>query len=146
MTTKSPQPRRTHYGIYAMIIIVNCTSFKASGLVWLADEIQGFLVRNNIKKYYDNPKGVFGPTTTGISQLFSKDGATLLTDKAEILGRLTEYSDCVLIVNDRAIGRIFQIRFNHTLDRTLAAANSGKTQMQCTSFPGAAAILGEFYK
>ena len=51
---------------------------------WLsskADEIQSFGDRENMKKFFDALKTVYGPQSSGTTPLLSADGTSLLIDK-----------------------------------------------------------------
>ena len=53
-----------------------------------ADENPRFADRNDMKRFYDSLKEVYGPTTSGsLSPLLSADGLTLITDKEKVLER-----------------------------------------------------------
>lgn len=90
---------------------------------WLsnkADEIQGYADRNDMKKFYDGLKEVYGPTPSGSSQpLLSADGSSLITDKEKILERWAEHFESVLnrssAINEAAIKRLLQVPINNAL-------------------------------
>ena len=67
---------------------------------WLsskADEIQSFVDRKDMKKFFDALKTVYGPQSSETTPLLSTDGTSLLTDKEAILKRWAEHFDSVLI-------------------------------------------------
>ena len=49
-----------------------------------------------MKRFYDSLKCVYGPPTSGSSPMLSADGATLITDKKEIVERWAEHFSNVL--------------------------------------------------
>jgi len=49
-----------------------------------------------MKRFYDSLKCVYGPPTSGSSPMLSADGATLITDKKEIVERWEEHFSNVL--------------------------------------------------
>ena len=54
---------------------------------WLSkkdDEIQSFADRQDIKKFFDALKTVYGPQSSGITPLLSAARTSLLTDKEAI--------------------------------------------------------------
>ena len=77
-----------------------------------ADEIQSFADRKDMKKFFDAPKTVYGPHSSGTTPLLSADGTNLLTDKEAILKRCAEHVnvDGVLnrqsSINDEAINSL----------------------------------------
>ena len=90
---------------------------------WLskkADEIQSFADRKDMKKFFDAPKTIYGPQSSGNIPLLSEDGTSLLTDKEAILKRWGEHFDCVLnrpsSINDEVIDRLPQVECNPLLD------------------------------
>ena len=121
---------------------------------WLnkkADEIQLFADRNDMKKFFDALKTIYGPQISGTSPLLSTDG-TILTDKEAILKRWAEHFDGVLnrpsSINDEAINRLPQVECNPLLDefptvpetiKAIKLLSSGKA-------PGSDAIRAEIYK
>ena len=57
---------------------------------WLsqkADEIQSFVDRHDMKRFYDSLKCLYGPRTPGSTPILSADGSRLITDKKRILER-----------------------------------------------------------
>ena len=55
------------------------------------------LCRQNMEKFFDALKIVYGPQSSGTTPLLSADGISLLTDKEAILKRWVEHFDGVLI-------------------------------------------------
>ena len=58
---------------------------------WLskkAEEIQSVADREDMKKFYDALKTIYGPKMSGATPLRSADGSTLLTDKDAIFGKV----------------------------------------------------------
>ena len=122
---------------------------------WLsnkADEIQGYADRNDMKKFYDGLREVYGPTTSGSSPLLSADGSTLITDKDKILERWAEHFNSVLNrpsnINDEAINRLPQVPVNEMLDAIPTFEEIQKAIRQLTSgkAPGSDSIPAEVYK
>ena len=93
---------------------------KDSWLSSKADEIQWYPDRNDMNKFYDGLKEIYGPTTSGSPPLLSADGSTLITDKDKILDGWAEHFDSVLnrpsTINDEAIDRLPQVPVSETLD------------------------------
>ena len=66
---------------------------------WLkqkAEEIQNYADKNDIKRFYDAIKTVYGPQPVSSYPLLSADGQKLLTEKVHILDRWAEHFDAVL--------------------------------------------------
>ena len=66
---------------------------------WLskkADEIQSFADRQDMKRFFDALKTIYGPQSSGTTPHLSADGTSLLTDKEAILKRWAEHFDGVL--------------------------------------------------
>nr|VZI18588.1 unnamed protein product [Spirometra erinaceieuropaei] len=61
-----------------------------------AEEIQGYVDRNEWKNFFSAIKAVYGPPTKGTAPLLSADGNTLLTEKTQILQRWAEHFRGVL--------------------------------------------------
>ena len=59
----------------------------------MADKIQSFAGRKDMKKFFDAHKTVYGPQSSGTTPLLSADGTNLLTDKEAILKRWAEHFD-----------------------------------------------------
>ena len=122
---------------------------------WLsskADEIQSFADRKDMKKFFDARKTVYGPQSSGTTNLLSADGTSLLTDKDAILKRQAEHSDSVLnrpsSINDDAINRLPQVECNLLLDAFPTATETVKAIKLLSSgkAPGSDAIPAEIYK
>ena len=86
---------------------------------WLkqkAEEIQNYADKNDMKRFYDAIKTVYGPQPASSSPLLSADGQKLLTEKAHILDRWAEHFDAVLNrsshTNEEAINRLPQNTIN----------------------------------
>ena len=95
---------------------------------WLskkADEIQSFASRNDMKKFHDALKTIYGATP-----LLSADGSTFLTDKDSILKRWAEHFNSVLnrpsSVNDNAIDILPQIECSVLLDEFPTIKETGQ--------------------
>ena len=93
---------------------------------WLskkADEIQQYADSNNTKCFYDALKTIYGPQSSGTSQLLNADGTRLLTDENEILERWAEHFNSVLkrpsSINAEAIVRMPQVEINTSLAEPL---------------------------
>ena len=101
-----------------------------SWLSRMADKIQSFADRKDMKKFFDAPKTVYGPQSSETTPLLSADGTSLLTDKEAILKRWAEHSDSVLNrrspVNDNAINRQPQVEYNLLLDEFRTVAETVK--------------------
>ena len=90
---------------------------------WLSkkpDETQSFADRKDMKKFFDALETVYGPQSSGTTPLLSADGTSLLTGKDAILKRIAEHFDGVLhwpaYINDEAINRLPQVKYNQLLD------------------------------
>ncbi|BHF84886.1 hypothetical protein SprV_1002803800 [Sparganum proliferum] len=85
-----------------------------------AEEIQGYVDRNEWKNFFSAIKAVYGPPTKGTAPLLSADGSTLLTEKAQILHRWTEHFPGVLNrpsgISDAAIYCLPQVETNVDVD------------------------------
>ena len=57
---------------------------------------KSFADRNDMKKFHDVLKTIYGPKSSGATTLLNADGSTLLTDKDAILERWAEYFNSVL--------------------------------------------------
>ena len=83
-------------------------------------EIQSFVDRKYMKKFYDALKAIYGPKSSGATTLLSVYGITLLTVKEAILKRWAEHFHSVLnrpsSINEDAIDRLPQIECNVQLD------------------------------
>ena len=122
---------------------------------WLrkkTEEIQSFADRNDMKKFHDALKTIYGPKSSGATTLLSADGNTLLTDKEAILERWAEHFNSVLnrpsSINQDAIDRLPQIECNVLLDEFPTVTETRKAVQQLSSgkAPGADAIPAEVYK
>lgn len=122
---------------------------------WLrqkADEIQCYADCNDMKRFYDSVKTLYGPQPTSSSPLLSADGATLLTEKSEILERWAEHFESVLNrpshINEEAIKRLPQVHINHSLDTppTVLEVDEAIGQLSSGKAPGADGIPAEVYK
>ena len=90
---------------------------------WLSnkvDEIQGCADRHDMKSFYNSLKCECGPPTLGSSPMLNADGATLITDRKEIVERWAEhFSDvlnCPSSINDEAIQYLLQVDMNPDVD------------------------------
>ena len=117
-----------------------------------ADEIQSFADRNDMKKFFDALKTIYGPQSSGTTLLLSADGTSLLTDKEAILKRWAEHFDGVLkrpsSINDEAINRLPQVECNPLLDELQTVSETVKAIKLLSSgkAPGSDAIPAEIYK
>ena len=131
------------------------TSLRDMQDSWLsskADEIQSFADRKDMKKFFDALKTVYGPQSSGTTNLLSADGTSLLTDKDAILKRQAEHFDSALnrlsSINDDAINRLPQVECNLLLDVLPTVAETVKAIKLLSSgkAPGSDAIPAEIYK
>ena len=60
-----------------------------------ADETQSFADRKDMKKFFDAPKIVYGPQSSGTTPLLNADGTSPLTDNV-VLKRWAKQFDGVL--------------------------------------------------
>ncbi|XP_063593800.1 uncharacterized protein LOC134770746 [Penaeus indicus] len=127
-------------------------SMQDSWLSAKADEIQGYVDRHDMKRFYEALKAVYGPQLKGSSPLLSADGSTLLTDKKQIRERWAEHFHSVLnrptVINDEAIARLPQLATNQELDTppTQEEVNKAIKQMTSGKAPGPDAIPAEVFK
>ncbi|VDL95953.1 unnamed protein product [Schistocephalus solidus] len=61
-----------------------------------AEEIQGYVDRNEMKNLFKAIKAIYGPCTKGTAPLLSSAGTTFLTDQSLILKRWAEHFRSVL--------------------------------------------------
>ena len=122
---------------------------------WLskkADEIQLYADTNDMKRFYDSIKLVYGPQPASSPPLLSADGTTLLTEKSQILERWAEHFEAVLNrpshINEEAINKLPQVDINHTLDNlpVLSEVEKAIQQLSSGKAPGTDAIPAEVYK
>ena len=113
---------------------------------WLnakVDKIQGFSDWHDTKRCYDALKSVYRPQSSGS---FPVIGATLLTEKKQILERWAEHFDSVLngpsTINDAAVECLPQARVNLELDSppTTEVVLKAMKQMFTGKAPGLDAI------
>ena len=101
---------KTAYSNICKTVQTRLRDMQDSCLRKKADEIQSFADRKDMKKFFDAPKTVYGPHSSGTTLLLSADGTNLLTDKEAILKRCAEHVDGVLnrqsSINDEAINRV----------------------------------------
>ena len=120
---------------------------------WLSSkaEIQFFVDRKDMKKFFDALKTVYGHQSSGTTPLLSADGTSLLTDKEAIFKRWTEHFDSVLnqpsSIIDDAINRLPQVECNLLLDKFPTVTETVKTIKLLSSgkSPGSDAIPAEIY-
>ncbi|BHF57843.1 hypothetical protein SprV_0100078900 [Sparganum proliferum] len=117
-----------------------------------AEEIQGYVDRNEWKNFFSAIKAVYGPPTKGTSPLLSADGITLLTEKTQILQRWAGHIRGVLnrpsAISDAAIDRLPQVETNADLDLPPSLQETIRAVQQLSSgkAPGSDAIPAEVYK
>ena len=122
---------------------------------WLkqkAEEIQNYADKNDMKRFYDAIKTVYGPQPASSSPLLSADEQKLLTEKAHILDRWAEHFDAVLnrssYINEEAINRLPQNTINLNMGNppTLSELEIAIHQLSSGKAPGADVIPVEVYK
>ncbi|BHF58464.1 hypothetical protein SprV_0100141600 [Sparganum proliferum] len=117
-----------------------------------AEEIQGYVDRNEWKNFFSAIKAVYGPPTKGTAPLLSADGSTLLTEKTQILQRRAEHFRGVLnrpsAISDAAIDRLPQVETDadHDLPPSLQETIRAVQQLSSGKAPGSDAIPAEVYK
>ncbi|BHF78356.1 hypothetical protein SprV_0602146900 [Sparganum proliferum] len=117
-----------------------------------AEEIQGYVDRNEWKNCFSAIKAVYGPPTKGIAPILSADGNTLLTEKTQILHRWTKHFRGVLnrlsAISNTAIARLPQVETNVDLDLppSLQETIRAVKQLSSEKAPGSDAIPAEVYK
>ena len=118
----------------------------------IADVIQSYADRHDLKNFYDALKEVYGPTSSGLSPLLSADGNTLFTDKEKILVRWAEHFNSVLnlpsSINNEAINHLPQVPINEALDDPPTLLETQKAiRLLCSGkAPGSDSIPAEVYK
>nr|VZI22460.1 unnamed protein product [Spirometra erinaceieuropaei] len=107
-----------------------------------AEEIQGYINRNEWKSFFSATKAVYGPPTKATAPLLSSDGSILLSEKAQsVLNRPSTISDA-------AIARLPKVEANadldllHSLHETIRAVQ----QLSGEKPPGLDAIPEDIYK
>ena len=122
---------------------------------WLSkkkDEIQSYADQHNSKHFYEAPKCVHGPQSSGSSPLLSANGTKLITDQNKILERWDEYFSTVFnhpsSINNEAIQCFLQVPFNHDFDAppTLNKTQKAIGQLSNGKAPRADAIPAKVYK
>jgi hypothetical protein len=108
--------------------------------------------RNPELCFYSGLKEIYGPSASGTSPLLSADGATVITDKGDILKRWAEHFDSILnrpsLINNDAIDRVPQIPPNMALDTvpTHEELQKAISQLSSGKAPGSDSIPAEVYK
>ena len=122
---------------------------------WLSKkvhEIQSFVDRKNMKKFFDALKTIYGPQSSGTTPLLKTNGTSLLTDKEAILKRSAEHFDGVLnrpsSINDEAINRLPQVECNPLLDElpTISETVKAIKLLSSCKAPGSDAMPAAIYK
>nr|VZI44810.1 unnamed protein product [Spirometra erinaceieuropaei] len=84
------------------------------------EEIQGYAGRNEWKNFLAAVEAVCEPTAKRTTPLFSADGTTVLTEKAQILKRWAEYFRSILnrpsAISDPSLNRLPQVETTADLD------------------------------
>ena len=118
----------------------------------MADEIQSFADRKDMKTFFDALKTIYGPQSSRTTPLLSADGTSVLTDKEAILKRWAEHFDGVLnrpsSINDEAINRLPQVECNPLLDELPTVSETVKAIKLLSSgkAPGSDSISADIYK
>ena len=120
---------------------------------WLSkttDEIQSFADRKDMKKSFDSLKTIYGPQSSGTTQLLSAEETSLLTDKEAILKRWTEQFDGVhnrlSSINDQAVNRLAQVECNPLLDEFQTVSEKVKAIKLLSSCNAPGSDATEIYK
>ena len=110
---------------------------------WLrneAYEIQGYADRNDMKKFFNGLKEIYGPTTSGSAPFLSADDSALVTEKDKILEGWVQPFGSVL--NRPSNDLLSQVPKNETFDalptfeeiqKAFRLLSSGKHQAQTRS-------------
>nr|VZI27333.1 unnamed protein product [Spirometra erinaceieuropaei] len=81
-----------------------------------AEEIQGYMDRNDWKNFFVAMKAVYGPTIKDITPLLSAHGTTPLAEKTQILQRWAEHLRGVLnrpfTISDATVARLPQVEIS----------------------------------
>ena len=118
---------------------------------WLsakADDIRGYIDKNEMKNFYSSLKDVYGTTSVTSSPLLSADGTKLISEN-KILERWAEHFDGVLnrlsSINDKVIEQLLQVLVNESLNviPTLGKVQIGICQLSCGKAPGSDSIPAE---
>ena len=90
---------------------------------WLSNrdnEIQSYVGRHDVKRFYDSLQCVYKSPTTGSSPMHGADNSRLITDKHKNFERWAQYFNSVFIrsssINDETIQRFFQVAINPDLN------------------------------
>ena len=101
---------RTAYSNICKTVQTRLRAMQDSWLSKNADEIQSFVDRKDMKKFFDTLKTIYGTQSSGTTPLLSADVTRLLTDKEAILKRWAKHFDGVFnrpsSINDEAINRL----------------------------------------
>ena len=143
---------KTAYSNICKTVQMRLRDMQDSWLRKKADEIQSFVDRKDMKKFFDALKTVYGSQSSGTTPVLSADGTSLLTDEEAILKRWAEHFDGVLnrpsSINDEAINRLPQVECNLLLDELPTISETVKAIKLLASgkAPGSDAIPAEIYK
>ncbi|VDL94616.1 unnamed protein product [Schistocephalus solidus] len=89
-------------------------------MIQKAEEIQGYVDRNEIKNFFKAIKAICGPCFKRTAPLLSSDGTTLLTEKSQILKCWAEHLrsvlNCSSAISNAVIDRLPQVYINNDLD------------------------------
>ena len=143
---------KTAYSNICKTVQTRLRDMQDSWLSKKAAEIQSFADRNDMKKFFDALKKIYGPQSSGTTPLLCVDGTSLLTDKEAILKKWAEHFDFVLnqpsSINDEAINRLPQVECNPLLDElpTISETMKAIKLLSSGKAPGSDAIPAETYK
>ncbi|BHF64435.1 hypothetical protein SprV_0200743900 [Sparganum proliferum] len=115
-----------------------------------AEEIQGYVNRNEWKNFFSTIEAVYGPPTKATVPFFIADGSTLHTEKTKIVRRWAEHFQGVLnrpsTISDAVIVRLPQVETNANRDLPPSlheTINAGK-QLFSGKAPGSDTIPDAF--
>ena len=140
---------KTAYSNICKTVQTRLRDMQDSWLSKKADAIQSFADRKDMKKFFDALKIVYGPQSSGTTQLLSADGTSLLTDKEAILKRWAEHFDNrPSSICDEAINRLPKVECNPLLNEFPTVSETVKAIKLLSSgkAPGSDAIPAEIYK
>lgn len=117
-----------------------------------AQQIQTFADSQDAKAFHAAINEVYGPTSSGIAPIRSKDGSKLLTKKKEISDRWKEHFhellNCPSSVDESAIEQLEQLPIMHELDiePCLDEVQQAIKQTRTGKAPGVDGIPAEVYR
>ena len=150
MSDKNSVPKKRLYTTHKNSVQAQLRNLKQAWWDNKARALQAAADTHDMKSFYQNLKGVFGPKTDGCTPILSSDGS-LLTDRGDIIKRWAEHFQNVLNreshVDNDVIDSIPQrpILDHLAADPSIAEVNSAIKQLT-KGVPGEDGIPAEVYK